>query len=70
MFVVEFLTIRSVAIQLMVEERTIPPMAQAGVLPGFKVRGLRRFRRSGIGVRVVARREHAKARPEGVGGDE
>jgi hypothetical protein len=70
MFVVGFPTFRSVAIQLNVGEKAIRSMAQAGALPGFKVRGLRWFRRSDIGVSIVARREYAKARPEGAGGDE
>lgn len=44
----EILTIREVAALLKVGEKTTYTMAQSGDLPGFKVRGQWRFRRSDI----------------------
>ena len=44
----EILTIREVAALLKVGEKTTYTMAQSGELPGFKVRGQWRFRRSDI----------------------
>lgn len=66
----EILTIRDVAALLKVGEKTIYTMAQAGDLPGFKVRGQWRFRRSGIDAWIATQVQHAKARPEDGGGDE
>lgn len=66
----EILTIRDVAALLKVGEKTIYTMAQAGDLPGFKVRGQWRFRRSDIDAWIAAQVEQAKARPDDGGGDE
>ncbi len=44
----EILTIREVAALLKIGEKTAYTMAQSGELPGFKVRGQWRFRRSDI----------------------
>jgi len=44
----EILTIREVAAHLKIGEKTAYTMAQSGELPGFKVRGQWRFRRSDI----------------------
>lgn len=44
----EVLTIREVANLLKIGERTAYSMAQNGELPGFKVRGQWRFRRSDL----------------------
>ena len=44
----EILTIREVAALLKIGEKTAYTMAQSGDLPGFKVRGQWRFRRSDI----------------------
>ena len=44
----EILTIREVAALLKIGEKTTYTMAQSGELPGFKVRGQWRFRRSDI----------------------
>ena len=44
----EVLTIREVANLLKIGERTAYSMAQSGELPGFKVRGQWRFRRSDL----------------------
>jgi excisionase family DNA binding protein len=44
----EILTIREVAAFLKIGEKTAYTMAQSRQLPGFKVRGQRRFRRSDI----------------------
>ena len=44
----EVLTIREVAELLKIGDKTAYTMAQAGELPGFKVRGQWRFRRSDI----------------------
>ena len=44
----EILTIREVAALLKIGEKTTYTMAQSGQLPGFKVRGQWRFRRSDI----------------------
>jgi excisionase family DNA binding protein len=48
MTVDEILTIREVSALLKIGEKTAYTMAQAGELPGFKVRGQWRFRRSDI----------------------
>jgi len=44
----EVLTIKEVADLLKIGDKTAYTMAQAGELPGFKVRGQWRFRRSDI----------------------
>jgi excisionase family DNA binding protein len=44
----EILTIREVASLLKIGEKTTYTMAQSGQLPGFKVRGQWRFRRTDI----------------------
>ena len=44
----EILTIRDVAALLKIGEKTAYTMAQDGDLPGFKVRGQWRFRRSDV----------------------
>lgn len=44
----EILTIREVAALLKIGEKTAYTMSQSGELPGFKVRGQWRFRRSDI----------------------
>jgi excisionase family DNA binding protein len=44
----EILTIREVAALLKIGEKTTYTMAQSGQLPGFKVRGQWRFRRTDI----------------------
>ncbi len=44
----EILTIREVGTLLKIGEKTAYTMAQSGELPGFKVRGQWRFRRSDI----------------------
>jgi excisionase family DNA binding protein len=44
----EVLTIREVADLLKIGDKTAYTMAQAGELPGFKVRGQWRFRRSDL----------------------
>jgi len=66
----EILTIREVAALLKVGEKTTYTMAQSGELPGFKVRGQWRFRRSDIDAWIAAQVEHAKGRPGDAGGDE
>ena len=66
----EILTIRDVAALLKVGEKTIYTMAQAGDLPGFKVRGQWRFRRSDIDAWIAAQVEQAKARTDDGGDDE
>lgn len=66
----EFLTIRDVSALLKIGDKTTYTMAQAGDLPGFKVRGQWRFRRSDIDDWIAAQVQHAKARPKVGGGDE
>jgi excisionase family DNA binding protein len=66
----EILTIRDVAALLKVGEKTIYTMAQASDLPGFKVRGQWRFRRSDIDAWIAAQVEQSQARPDDGGGDE
>lgn len=66
----EILTIRDVAALLKVGEKTIYTMAQTGDLPGFKVRGQWRFRRSDIDAWIAAQVEHAKADRDDDGGDQ
>ncbi|NOY28209.1 MAG: helix-turn-helix domain-containing protein [Oligoflexia bacterium] len=44
----EVLTIKEVAAHLKIGEKTTYSMAQAGELPGFKVRGQWRFQRSDL----------------------
>ena len=44
----EVLTIKEVAAYLKIGEKTAYSMAQAGELPGFKVRGQWRFQRSDL----------------------
>jgi excisionase family DNA binding protein len=66
----EILTIRYVAALLKVGEKTIFTMARTGDLPGFKVRGQWRFRRSDIDAWIAAQVEQAKACPDDCGGDE
>jgi excisionase family DNA binding protein len=66
----EILTVRDVAALLKVGERTIYTMAQAGDLPGVKVRGQWRLRRSNIDGWIAAQVGHVKARPDDGGGDE
>ncbi len=60
----QILTVRDVAALLKVGEKTIYTMAQAGDLPGFKVRGQWRFRRSDIDAWIGEQVEHARATVE------
>ncbi len=60
----QILTVRDVAALLKVGEKTIYMMAQAGDLPGFKVRGQWRFRRSDIDAWIGEQVEHARATVE------
>lgn len=61
----EILTIREVADLLKIGEKTAYTMAQAGELPGFKVRGQWRFRRSDIDGWIAAQLDRARGRREG-----
>lgn len=62
----EILTIREVADLLKIGEKTAYTMAQSGELPGFKVRGQWRFRRSDIDVWIRSQVE--AGRPAGPSG--
>lgn len=57
----EILTIRDVAALLKIGEKTAYTMAQSGDLPGFKVRGQWRFRRSDIDAWISEQVEQARA---------
>jgi len=57
----EILTIRDVAALLKIGEETAYTMAQDGDLPGFKVRGQWRFRRSDIDAWISDQVEQARA---------
>jgi len=57
----EILTIRDVAALLKIGEKTAYTMAQDGDLPGFKVRGQWRFRRSDIDAWISDQVEQARA---------
>ena len=57
----EILTIRDVATLLKIGEKTAYTMAQSGDLPGFKVRGQWRFRRSDIDAWISEQVEQARA---------
>lgn len=57
----EILTIRDVAALLKIGEKTAYTMAQDGDLPGFKVRGQWRFRRSDIDAWISEQVEQARA---------
>lgn len=57
----EILTIRDVAALLKVGEKTAYTMAQDGDLPGLKVRGQWRFRRSDIDAWISEQVERARA---------
>ena len=57
----EILTIREVATLLRIGEKTAYTMAQSGDLPGFKVRGQWRFRRSDVDAWIDARTRRVDA---------
>jgi len=57
----EILTIRDVAALLKIGEKTAYTMAQSGELPGFKVRGQWRFRRSDLDAWIRRQVERSKA---------
>lgn len=57
----EILTIRDVAALLKIGEKTAYTMAQDDDLPGFKVRGQWRFRRSDIDAWISEQVEQARA---------
>lgn len=57
----EILTIRDVAALLKIGEKTAYTMAQDGDLPGFKVRGQWRFRRSDVDAWISEQVEQARA---------
>ena len=57
----EILTIREVATLLRIGEKTAYTMAQSGELPGFKVRGQWRFRRSDVDAWIDARTRRVDA---------
>jgi len=57
----EILPIRDVAALLKIGEKTAYTMAQDGDLPGFKVRGQWRFRRSDIDAWISEQVEQARA---------
>lgn len=66
----EILTIREVASLLKIGEKTAYTMAQAGDLPGFKVRGQWRFRRADLDAWIRDQVEHSKAGPGETGGEQ
>ncbi len=57
----EILTIREVAVLLKIGGKTAYTMAQSGELPGFKVRGQWRFRRSDIDAWIHEKVEKSSA---------
>ena len=57
----EILTIRDVAALLKIGEKTAYTMAQAGDLPGFKVRGQWRFRRNDLDAWIRQQVKQSKA---------
>ncbi len=57
----EVLTIKEVATMLKVGEKTAYTLAQSRELPGFKVGGQWRFRRSDIQAWISAQVEHTQA---------
>lgn len=57
----EILTIRDVAALLKIGEKTAYTMAQSGGLPGFKVRGQWRFRRTDLDAWIREQVEQTKA---------
>ena len=59
----EILTIREVAALLKIGEKTTYTMAQSGQLPGFKVRGQWRFRRTDIDRWIEQRVDQAAEEP-------
>ena len=66
----ELLTIREVASLPKIGEKTAYTMAQAGDLPGFKVRGQWRFRRADLDAWIRDRVEQSKAGPDETGGEQ
>ena len=65
----EVLTIKEVAAMLKVGEKTAYTLAQSRDLPGFKVGGQWRFRRSDIQAWISAQVERTKALADGVEDD-
>jgi len=65
----EILTIREVAALLKIGEKTTYTMAQSGELPGFKVRGQWRFRRSDIDAWIHERVEKQGGRGDALAPD-
>ncbi len=64
----EILTVHEVAALLKVGGKTTYTMAQAGQLPGFKVGGQWRFRRTDIDAWIQGRVAETLERPAGSGG--
>ena len=58
------MTVREVAAQLNVAEKTIYRLAQKGDLPGFKVAGAWRFRREDLDKWIEAQKEAASNQGE------
>ena len=65
----EVLTIKEVAAMLKVGEKTAYTLAQSRDLPGFKVGGQWRFRRSDIQAWISAQVERTQAPADGVEDD-
>jgi len=65
----EILTIREVAALLKIGDKTAYTMAQSGELPGFKVRGQLRFRRSDIDAWIHERVGKSGGTRDAAGGD-
>jgi excisionase family DNA binding protein len=66
----EILTIREVAALLKIGEKTAYTMAQAGELPGFKVRGQWRFRRSDLDDWITRNVESSRNPADAAEGDD
>ena len=64
----EILTIREVAGLLKIGEKTAYTMAKAGELPGFKVRGQWRFRRTDLDGWIRDQVEQGQSKVESEGG--
>ena len=61
----EVLTMKEVAALLKIGEKTAYTMAQRGELPGFKVRGQWRFKRTDIDLWIEEKKTEANHREDG-----
>ncbi len=64
------MTVRDVALYLKVDEKTVYRLAQRGELPGFKVAGTWRFKRSDIETWIEQRKTRSTDEKRGGGDDE